>query len=124
MNYIRLLGTKNSLRHLVPARLFNGCPFSISNPANRVVLDWDRGGLLGWKKDEWRKQAVGLSLLPPEKRPRTKDDDEDEEDWDMTLNTYKAWANLSWPFGLPERAPDQTHKKQTRSSYLHRARNR
>jgi hypothetical protein len=48
----------------------------------------DRGGLLGWKKDEWRKQAVGVSLLPPEKRPRTKDDD--EEDWDMTLNTYKA----------------------------------
>ena len=31
----------------------------------------DRGGLLGWKKDEWRKQAVGVSL--PEKRPRTKD---------------------------------------------------
>jgi hypothetical protein len=28
---------------------------------------------------------VGVSLVPPEKRPRTKDDDEDEEDWDMTL---------------------------------------
>ena len=54
----------------------------------------DRGGLLGWKKDEWRKQAVGVSLLPPEKRPRKKNDDEEEEDWDMTLNTYKAWAGL------------------------------
>jgi hypothetical protein len=31
------------------------------------------------KKDEWRKQAAGVSLVPPEKRPRTKDDDEDEE---------------------------------------------
>jgi hypothetical protein len=45
--------------------------------------------LPGWKKDEWRKQVVEVSLVPPEKRPRTKDDDEDEEDWDMTLNTYK-----------------------------------
>jgi hypothetical protein len=35
---------------------------------------------------------VGVSLLPLEKRPRTKDDD--EEDWDMTLNMYKAWAKL------------------------------
>ena len=43
----------------------------------------------GWKKDEWRKQVEEVSLVPPEKRPRTKDDDEDEEDWDMTLNTYK-----------------------------------
>ena len=45
----------------------------------------DRDGLLGWKEDEWRKQAVRVSLVPPEKRPRTKDDDEDEKDWDMTL---------------------------------------
>jgi hypothetical protein len=43
--------------------------------------------LLGWKKDEWRKQAVAVSLEPPEKRPRTKDE---EENWDMTLNTYQA----------------------------------
>jgi hypothetical protein len=48
----------------------------------------DRGGLLGWKEDEWRKQALGIPLVPPEKRPRTKDDD--EEDWEMTLNTYYA----------------------------------
>ena len=27
---------------------------------------------------------MGVSLVPPEKRPRTKDDDEDEQDWDMT----------------------------------------
>src|SRR5271166_3617471 len=39
-----------------------------------------------WKEDERRKQALGVSLLPPEKRTRTKDDDED--DWEMTLNTY------------------------------------
>jgi hypothetical protein len=43
-----------------------------------------------WKKDEWRKQATGVSLVPPEKRPRTKDDDEDEKDWDRTLNKYEA----------------------------------
>jgi hypothetical protein len=33
---------------------------------------------------------------------RTKADDEDEEeDWDMALNRYRAlaWAKLSWPFG-------------------------
>ena len=35
---------------------------------------------------------MGVSLLPLEKRPRTKDDD--EEDWDMTLNMYKTWAKL------------------------------
>ena len=30
-------------------------------------------------------KRLGVSLLPPEKRPRTTDDDEDEEDWDMAL---------------------------------------
>jgi hypothetical protein len=44
--------------------------------------------LPGWKRDEWRKQAAEVSLVPPEKRTRTKDDDED--DWDMTLNRYIA----------------------------------
>jgi hypothetical protein len=34
-----------------------------------------RSAYLG-DKDEWRKQTVGVSLVPPEKRPRTKDDDE------------------------------------------------
>jgi len=29
--------------------------------------------LPGWKKDEWRKQAARVSLVLPEKRPRTKD---------------------------------------------------
>ena len=33
---------------------------------------------------------MGVSLLPPEKRPRTKDDDEDEEDWNVTLSTYRV----------------------------------
>jgi hypothetical protein len=33
---------------------------------------------------------VGVSLVPPEKRPRAKDDDEDEKDWDRTLNKYEA----------------------------------
>jgi hypothetical protein len=36
---------------------------------------------------EWRKQATGVSLVPPEKRPRAKDDDEDEKDWDCTNQT-------------------------------------
>jgi hypothetical protein len=40
----------------------------------------NRGGFPGWKKDERRKQATGVSLVPLEKRPRTKDDDEDEEE--------------------------------------------
>jgi hypothetical protein len=35
-------------------------------------------GLPGWKRDEWRKQAAEVSLGSPEKRPRTKGDDEDE----------------------------------------------
>ena len=35
---------------------------------------------------------MGVSLLPPEKRPRTKD--EDEDDWEMTLNTYYGTALL------------------------------
>jgi hypothetical protein len=49
------------------------------------VLGWDRGGLLGWRRNEWRKQAAGVrSLAPPKKQTRTKDDD-DEEDRDMTL---------------------------------------
>ena len=28
-------------------------------------------------------------------------EDDDEEDWEMTLNRYQAedWAVLSWPFG-------------------------
>src|SRR5271163_1952479 len=45
-----------------------------------------------WKEDERRKQALGVSLLPPEKRPRTKD--EDEDDWEMTLNTYSCLATI------------------------------
>jgi hypothetical protein len=33
----------------------------------------DRGSFAGgrWKKDEWRKQTTGVSLVAPEKRPRT-----------------------------------------------------
>ena len=36
----------------------------------------DRAGLPGWKKEAWRKQPAGVSLVLPE--IRTKDDDEDE----------------------------------------------
>jgi hypothetical protein len=32
--------------------------------------------------------VAGVSLIPPKKRPRTKDDDDDEKNWDMTLNTH------------------------------------
>jgi len=45
--------------------------------------------LLGWKEDEWRKQATGVSVVPPEKRPRTKD----EDDWDMTLKRYRHFVS-------------------------------
>ena len=38
------------------------------------------------RRMKWRKQATGVSLVPSEKRPRTKDDDEDEKDWDRSLN--------------------------------------
>ena len=38
------------------------------------------------------EQAAGVSLVPPEIRTRTKDDDADEDDWDMTLNRYKSPA--------------------------------
>ena len=66
--------------------------------------------MLGWKEDEWRKQAVRVSLVPPEKRPRTKDDDEDEEDWDMTLNTYSCLATINLSLRdkshSPIKAPD------------------
>jgi hypothetical protein len=36
--------------------------------------------LPGWKKEKWRKLAAAIWLVPPEKPPRTKD--EDEQDWD------------------------------------------
>jgi hypothetical protein len=44
-------------------------------PSSRL----DRGGLPGWKTNTWRKQAAGLSLLPPEIRTRTKDDEDDRK---------------------------------------------
>jgi hypothetical protein len=69
-----------------------------------LVLGWGiEAGLPGWKRDEWRKQAPEGALGSPEKRTRTKDDD----DWDMAPNTYqdlpwvaqgKPWAKLSCPF--------------------------
>ena len=36
------------------------------------------------------KRSAGVSLVPPEKRPRTTHDDEDEEDSDITLNTCET----------------------------------
>jgi hypothetical protein len=45
-----------------------------------VVLDRD-DSLPGWKMDEWRRQSPGgLHVPATQKRPRTKDDDEDEKD--------------------------------------------
>jgi hypothetical protein len=59
-----------------------------------LVLGWGiEAGLPGWKREERRKQAAEGSFGSPEKRTRTKD--EDEHDWDMALNTYKPWAKLS-----------------------------
>jgi hypothetical protein len=82
-NWIGLLG----LRPPLPERFVRICLASFPNPRPPSSSIGDRGGLLGWKKNEWRKQAVGVSLLSSEKRPRTKDD---EEDWDMTLKRYFA----------------------------------
>ena len=59
--------------------------------------------MLGWKKDEWRKQAVGVSLVSPEKRPRTKD----EDDWDTTLNTHR---------GLPARQSPNVRDMEERTA--------
>src|SRR6202162_931523 len=63
---------------------------SSSSSSSSFVLAGRSRQFAGWKKDEWRKQATGVSLVPPEKRPRTKDDDEDEDDWDRTLNIRKG----------------------------------
>jgi hypothetical protein len=41
----------------------------------------------GWKRDEWRKQRRRF-------RSCRKADEDDDENWDMTLNTYKPWTGL------------------------------
>jgi hypothetical protein len=48
-----------------------------TNPPPPSSSFGDRGGLPGWQKDE--RQAVGVSLLPLEKKA------EDEEDWNLAL---------------------------------------
>jgi hypothetical protein len=50
------------------------CPDPPSSSSSSFVSVGDRGGLPGWKKNTWRKQGAGLSLVPPEIRTRTKDD--------------------------------------------------
>ena len=52
------------------------------------------------------KASGGSFARTPKKRPRTKDDDEDEEDWDMTLKHIQAsrltlFRNPSIPPYLP-----------------------
>jgi hypothetical protein len=49
----------------------------------------DREGLPGWKRDEWRKQPERASLVPARKTAEDDHDDEDEDDWGMTLNSYE-----------------------------------
>jgi hypothetical protein len=49
--------------------------------------------LPGWKREERRKQAAEGSLGSPEKRTRTKD--EDEHDWDMALIGYSCLATIT-----------------------------
>jgi alpha-ribazole phosphatase len=68
----------------------------------------DRGGLPGRIRDEWRKQAARVSLVPPEKRPRTKDEDEGEEDWDMTILTLMRHPPIE---AMGERCIGQTNVK-------------
>ena len=55
------------------------------------------------------EKASGGSFARTTRKTATKDDDED--DWEMTLNTYKAWAMLSWPFG-PGPSGGKTGAKQ------------
>jgi hypothetical protein len=73
------------------------CLYVYSGPIVLVlvlVLGWGiEAGLPGWKREERRKQAAEGSLGPPEKRTRTKD--EDEHDWDMALNRYSCLATIS-----------------------------
>jgi hypothetical protein len=40
----------------------------------------DRGGLQEGSKMNGKKQGTGISLVPPRKRPRTKDDDDEDDD--------------------------------------------
>ena len=62
-----------------------------------VVLGSGSRGLPRWKRHEWRKQPARASLVPPRKTAEDDHDDEDEDDWDATLNRHKPWAMFSWP---------------------------
>jgi hypothetical protein len=52
-------------------------------------------------KSKRRMQAAGVSRIPPRKRPRTKDDDEDENDLGnkLALTGLKPWAESRSPCG-------------------------
>jgi hypothetical protein len=73
--------------------------FSSSSPSSSLAAD--RGGLPGWKRDELRKQPERASLVPPRKTAEDDHEDEDEDVWGMTLNTYRVETLLSpvAPFG-------------------------
>jgi hypothetical protein len=60
------------------------------NPPRRRPWLRIEEGLPGWKTDEWRKQPERASLVPP--RKTAEDDHDDEDDWGMTLNTYRCPA--------------------------------
>jgi hypothetical protein len=45
------------------------------------------------------KAIGGRFRLVPTIPKTAEDDDENENDSEMTLNTYKPWAKLSWPCG-------------------------
>jgi hypothetical protein len=44
------------------------------------------GGFPGWRRDEWRKQVMGVFLVTTKKRTTRKGDHEDEDE--------SAWAVL------------------------------
>src|ERR1700688_2790709 len=48
-------------------------------------------------KSKRRMQAAGVSRIPPRKRPRTKDDDEDDLGNKLALRRLKPWAESSSP---------------------------
>jgi len=49
---------------------------------------------------------------PPEKRPRTKGEEEDEKDSELTLNRDKPWAKLSCLFGAQTSATCRARPRQ------------
>jgi hypothetical protein len=51
------------------------------------------------EEDEWKKQAAGVSLVPPGKKRRTKDNDDDEDDWGQDAKRMRRLVRNCFDFG-------------------------